>query len=54
MGLRKQHDPFDMELSIPYIFWIILVLYIILFAFEFKFILKKNAEVTYNLREKIK
>lgn len=43
-----------MELSIPYIFWIILFLYIILFFFEFKFIMKKNAEVTNNLREKIR
>lgn len=54
MGLRKQHDPFDMELSIPYIFWIILFLYIILFVFEFKFVINKNAEVTHSLREKIK
>jgi hypothetical protein len=54
LGLRKQHDPFDMQLSIPYIFWVILGLYVVLFALEFRFVLQKNEAVSSSLRAKIK
>jgi uncharacterized BrkB/YihY/UPF0761 family membrane protein len=52
--MRKIHDPFNMELTLPFIFWIIVGLYIFLFALEFKYILERNRQVNKQLRKRIR
>ena len=52
--MRKIHDPFNMELTLPFIFWIIVALYILLFTLEFKYILDRNRSVNKQLRIKIR
>jgi hypothetical protein len=52
--MRKIHDPFNMELTLPFIFWIIVGLYLLLFSLEFKYILDRNRNVNKQLRIKIR
>ncbi len=54
LGIRKLHDSFNMQLSIPFIFWVIVFSYIILLALELRYLVKKNREVSRLLRIKIK
>ena len=52
--MRKINDPFNMELTLPFIFWIIVGLYILLFTLEFKYILDRNRNVNKQLRIKVR
>jgi hypothetical protein len=42
-----------MELDAPFLEWIILLLFLIVFTLEFTFLFRKNEEVNDNLRLKI-
>lgn len=54
LGMRKLHDPFDMELSIPYLFWVIVGIYVVLFSLELKELINRNREVSRILRDRIR
>lgn len=43
-----------MGLSIPYLFWVIIGIYVILFSLELKELIHRNREVSRLLRERIR
>lgn len=54
LGTRKLNNPHDLELDTPYLNWLCLIIYMVLFLLEYRFIIHKNHYLNEIIEAKLK